>query len=78
MTYFLISHTYEIILNDVIGRSTVPMYSYAKISKHSLSLWSNEYVLEPYIFNLIRWIQLCDKKNLTFVDCCTKMLLNSS
>ena len=25
-------------------------------------------------FNLIRWIQLCDKKNLTFVDCCDKIL----
>ena len=28
-------------------------------------------------FNLIRLIQLCDKKNLTFVDCCDKILLNS-
>ena len=25
--------------------------------------------------NLIRWIQLCDKKNLTFVDCCDKFLI---
>ena len=23
-------------------------------------------------FNLIRWIQLCDKRNLTFVDSCDK------
>ena len=29
------------------------------------------------IFYLIRCIQLCDKKDLTFVDCCDKMLLNS-
>ena len=29
-------------------------------------------------FNWIRWIQLYDKKNLTFVDCCDKILLNSS
>ena len=29
-------------------------------------------------FNLIRWIQLYDKKNLTFFDCCYKVLLNSS
>ena len=30
------------------------------------------------VFNSIRWIQLYDKKNLTFVDCCDKILLNSS
>ena len=29
-------------------------------------------------FNWIPWIKLCDKKNLTFVDCCDKILLNSS
>ena len=29
-------------------------------------------------FNLIRWIQLCDKKNLTFIDSCDKIVLNSS
>ena len=32
----------------------------------------------PFVFNLIRWIQLCDEKNLTFVDCCDKILLNLS
>ena len=31
---FLASHTCEIRFNDVIGRNTVPMYSYAKIPKH--------------------------------------------
>ena len=31
-----------------------------------------------FIINLIRWIQLCDKKNLPFVDSCDKILLNSS
>ena len=29
-------------------------------------------------FYLIRWIQLYDKKNPTFVDCCDKIWLNSS
>ena len=29
-------------------------------------------------FNLIRWVQLCDKKNLKLVDCSDKILLNSS
>ena len=32
----------------------------------------------PLFFNLIRWIQLGDKKSLQFVDCCDKILLNSS
>ena len=32
----------------------------------------------PLFFNLIRLIQLCDKKNLTFVDCWDKIILNSS
>ena len=32
----------------------------------------------PLLFNLIRWIDLCDKKNRTFVDCCNKILLNLS
>ena len=32
----------------------------------------------PLFFNLSRLIQLCDKKNLTFVDCWDKMILNSS
>ena len=32
----------------------------------------------PLFFNLIRLIQLCDKKNLTFVDCWDRILLNSS
>ena len=68
----------EITVNSVIRQSTVPMYSYAKIPKHGLPTWPNEYVFEPYIFNLIRWIQLCDEKNLTFIDCCDKILLNSS
>ena len=34
ITNFLISNTCEIRFHDVIGQSTVPMYSYAKILKH--------------------------------------------
>ena len=48
ITIFLVSHTFEIRFNDVIGQNTVPMYSYAKIPKHGLPTWRNEYVLEPY------------------------------
>ena len=29
----------------------------------------------PLFFNLICWIQLCDKKNLTFVDCWDKIFI---
>ena len=36
------------------------------------------YIAQWVYFNLIHWIQLCDKKNLTFVDCWDKILLNSS
>ena len=32
----------------------------------------------PLFPDLIRSIQLYDKRNLTFVDCCDKILLNSS
>ena len=30
------------------------------------------------IFDLIRWIQFSDKKDLIFIDCCDKLLSNSS
>ena len=36
--------------------------------------WPNGYVLDPILFNLIRWIELCVKKNLTFVDCEIKFI----
>ena len=55
----LVSHTFEIRFHDVIGRSTVTMYSNAKILEPT---WPNEYGFDPIFFNLIRWIQLCDKK----------------
>ena len=41
ITNFLALHTCEIRFHDVIGRSTLNMYSYAEILKH-------EYVWEPY------------------------------
>ena len=34
ITNFLVSNTCEIRSDDVIGQSTVPLYSYAKILKH--------------------------------------------
>ena len=78
ITNFLFSNTCEIRFHDVIGQSTVPMYSYSKILKHGLPTWPNE-CFGPFLFiYLIRLIQLCDKKNLTFVDCWDKIILNSS
>ena len=48
ITKFVISNTCEIRFHDVIGQSTVPMYSYAKILKHGRPTRPNEYVLDPY------------------------------
>ena len=46
----VVSHTCEIRFHDIIGQSTVHMYSYAKILKHDRPTWPNEYVFEPYFF----------------------------
>ena len=49
------------------------------ILRKNSKTWPDEYVLDdPYSFYSIRLIQLCDKNNLTFVDCFDKILLNSS
>ena len=48
------------------------------ILRKNTKTWPNDYDLVPYLFNLISWIQLCDKKNLAFVDCFDKVLLYSS
>ena len=57
ITNFLVSHTCDIRFHDVISQSTNDVK--AKFLKHGFF----------FFFNLIRWIQLCDEKNLTFVDC---------
>ena len=78
ITNFLVLHTCEIRFHDVIGPSTVHMYSYAKISKTWLTYMAKWVFFGPLFFNLIFWIQLYDRKNLTFFDCCDKILLYSS
>ena len=45
---FLVSNTCEIRFHDVIGQSTIHMYSYAKIQKHGLPKWPNECALDRY------------------------------
>ena len=78
ITNFLVLHHCEIRFHDVIDR-TVHNYvyimtsSYAKIPRHGKMS-----VLEPYFLIWFRWTQLCDKKNLTFVNCCDEILSNSS
>ena len=56
ITNFLVSNTCEIRFHDVIGQSTVPMYSYAKILKYG---WPTcrymEYVLDPYFSIYLAW-----------------------
>ena len=68
---FLVSNTCEIKFCDVIGQSTNDVK--AKILNHSQMI-----CFGTLFFNSIRWIQLHDEKNLTFVDCCKRILLNSS
>ena len=76
--FFFVLHTCEIIFHDVIDQSTVHMYSYAKILNMAdlhgqMSMfWTHIYIF--FFFFQIRWIQLCDKKNLTCVNCCDKIL----
>ena len=78
-TNFLISNTCKIRFHDVIYCTVhTCMLHYDVILRKKSKTWPNEYVLDPYLYNLFRWIQLCDKMNLTFVDCCDKILLNSS
>ena len=71
ITNFLVSNTYEIRFNDVIGQSTVPVFL-RKNSKTWLTYIFKWVYFVPLFFNTIRLIQLCDKKNLTFVDCWDK------
>ena len=78
ITNFLVSNTCEIRFHDVIGQSTVSMYSYAKKSKTWLTYMAKRVYFGPLFFKSIRLIQLCDKKNPTFVDCWDKIILNSS
>ena len=49
------------------------MYSYAKILKDGLPTLSM-FCFGTLFFNLISWIKLCDKQNVTFVDGCDKIL----
>ena len=48
ITNFLVLQTCEIRFHDVIDKSIVHMYSYAKILKHGRPTWPNEYALDPY------------------------------
>ena len=60
----------EIRFYDVRGQSTNDVKE--KILKHGqMSIFGT-------FFNLIRWIQLCHKKESDSLDCCDNILLDSS
>ena len=74
ITNFLVSHTCEIRFHDVIDRTERMFTSW----RHPTQKFPNMATLVCYrpLFFLL-WIHLCDKKNLTFVDCLDNILLNS-
>ena len=74
ITNFLILYTCEIRFYDVIDRTVHTFTSW----RHPMRKFQNMANFGPLFFNLIHFIQLCDKKNLTYVDCWDKISLNSS
>ena len=68
ITNFVVAHTCEIRFNDVIGLGTQKFQNMADLHGR-MSMFR-----DLIFFNIIPWIQLCDKKNLTFVNvvikCC--------
>ena len=74
---FLILYTCEIRFYDVTD-STVHMFLSWCHPMQKFQNMAKWVCFGPLFFNLIRLIQLCDKKNLTFVDCWDKMLFNLS
>ena len=74
---FLVSYTCEIRFNDVID-CTVNLFTSWHHSMQKFQNMAKWVCFRPFFFNLICLIQLWDKKNLTFVDCCDKILWNLS
>ena len=77
ITNFLILYMCEIRFYDVIDRTVYTFTSWRHLTQkfQNMAKWV---CFGPLFFNLIRVIQLCDKKNLTFIDWRDKILLNSS
>ena len=71
-----ILHTCEITFYDVIDRTVHTFTKWRLLMQKSQNL-AKWVCFGPLFFNLIRLIQLCDKKNLTFVEHWDKILLNS-
>ena len=77
ITNFLVKNKCEVRFHDVINCTVHVFTSWC----HPTEKFQNKakwVCFGPLFFNLIRWIQLCDKKNLTFIDRFDKILLNSS
>ena len=77
ITIFFVSYTWEIRFHDVIDR-TVQMFTSWRHPTQKFQNMAKWVCFGPLFSNLIRLIQLCDKKNPTFVDCWDKILSNSS
>ena len=77
ITNFLVSNTCKIRFHDVIYR-TVRMFTSWRHPTQKLQNMTRLVCFGPLFFNSVRLIQLCDKTNLTFVDCWDEILLNSS
>ena len=77
ITNFLILYTCKIRFYDIIERTvhTFTSWHHPTQKFQNMAKWV---YFGHLFFNLICLIQLCDKKNLTFVDCWDKILLNSS
>ena len=74
---FLILYMCKIRFYDVIDRTvnTFTPWRHPTQNFQNMAKWV---CFGPLLFNLICLTQLCDKKNLTFVDCWDKILLNLS
>ena len=72
ITNFLVSNTWR------HGSKHCIYVFLRKNSKTWLAYMAKWVYFGPLFFKFIRLIQLCDKNNLTFVDCWDKIILNSS
>ena len=66
-TNFLVLHMCEIRFHDVINRTVhmLTLWCHPMQKSQNMTKWI---CFGPLISNLICWIQLCDKKNWTFID----------
>ena len=74
---FLVSNMCDIRFHDVINQ-TVHMFTLWRYPTQKFQNMAKWVCFGTLLFNIIPRIHLCDKKNLTFIDCFDKILLNLS